>query len=476
MPVLTDAAVRKYTAKAERREIADTKAPGLYLIVQPRPKGSKSWALRFRRPDGRPAKLTLGRVDLLGEESSDGPVVGGPLTLRAARELANKIDRQRAMGVDVVEEYKAAKLRQRAESETRIANSFGAAAREFFVDHKARKRKTRPRRWRGDAALLGLRWPPGCDPATSEPEVIRGGLADTWRDKPVADISRFDVAAVVEDARKLGVPGLERRNDDPSDARARKMHSVLSVFCRWLVQRHKIADTPFTGLERPAPPPPRRRILNTKADMRRGDELRWFWTATESLGAPFGALVRLLLLTGCRLNEIAAARWEELSDDLQALRLPGERTKNGLPHEVYLPPMARDLLASVRRIESCKFIFSTTGRSPVSGFSKMKKEVDRLMLAAARKERGADASVPPWTLHDLRRSCASGMASIKIEPHVIEACLNHISGAKSGVAGVYNVEEYEPEKREAWRRWAKYVEDLVSGRSAKVVPLRKRSK
>src|SRR5262245_35821003 len=100
VPVLTAAAVAKYVAHpSRRREIPDNKGPGLYLVVQPKPSGAKSWALRFRRLDGRPAKLTLGRVDLSDGETADEPTLGGALTLRQARELANQIDRKRARGI-----------------------------------------------------------------------------------------------------------------------------------------------------------------------------------------------------------------------------------------------------------------------------------------------------------------------------------------------------------------------------------------
>src|SRR5271157_1606532 len=202
--VLTTAAVAKYVPQRARREIPDAKAPGLFLIVQP--SGVKSWALRFRRPDGRSAKLTLGRVDLSDRETSDEPVIGGALTLRQARELANKIDRERARGIDVIAEQKAAKERRRSERETRAANSFGAAAVEFFRDHRT-KRGIRPRRWRDDARLLGLDWARDCDPAKIEPRIIAGGLAATWADKPVADIDGHDIHAVVDEARGTALRG-----------------------------------------------------------------------------------------------------------------------------------------------------------------------------------------------------------------------------------------------------------------------------
>jgi hypothetical protein len=154
VPVLTHAAIAKYVPHAKRRrEIRDHQAPGLYLIVQPKPKGTKSWALRFRRPDGRPAKLTLGSVNLIGEEIKGEPVLGAALTVRQARQLANKIDRERAMGDDVVAVYKAVKLLEH----TADASTFGAAVRDYIVDHKT-KWGGRARRWRSDAAVLGLRY------------------------------------------------------------------------------------------------------------------------------------------------------------------------------------------------------------------------------------------------------------------------------------------------------------------------------
>src|SRR5215207_4998162 len=109
MPVLTTAAVAKYAAQSKRREIPDSKAPSLYLVIQPKPSGAKSWALRFRRPDGRPAKLTLGPVDFSGNEPAEEPIIGTPLTLAAARQLAAEQHRQRKRGIDVAARHIAEK-------------------------------------------------------------------------------------------------------------------------------------------------------------------------------------------------------------------------------------------------------------------------------------------------------------------------------------------------------------------------------
>src|SRR5262249_13763352 len=283
MPALTVAAVRKYAPQARRREIRDTLAPGLYLVVQAHPSGHKSWAMRCRRPDGRAAKLTLGRADLSEAETADEPTLGGALTLRQARQLANEIDRQRARGVDVIAEYNGRRVLERVAAAQRSASSFDVAAREFFADHRVKRWGTRPRRWRGDARLLGLDWPRDCDPATTERGVKPGSLADRWRDRPVAEITDDDIFAVVDEARRHGVPGLPRHNRGTSDARGRKMHGALSVLFRWLLRHRRVRSNPCPGVERPGAPPPRSRALSDA-------EVRWFWRSTEKLGPPYPPL------------------------------------------------------------------------------------------------------------------------------------------------------------------------------------------
>ena len=151
-------------------------------------------------------------------------------------------------------------------------------------------------------------------------------------------------------------------------------------------------------------------------------------------------------------------------------------------HIVPLPPLARDLIGRVKRVGN-EFVFTTNGKVPVSSFSRIKERLDGLMLKAAQKQEraaGGDAdavSLPPWRLHDLRRTCATGMAGIGIQQHVVEAVLNHVSGAKAGVAGVYNVHSYSAEKTAALERWTAHVEALVTGKPSNNVvtlPVRER--
>lgn len=237
------------------------KGSGLFLVIQP--SGQKSWALRFRRPDGRSAKLTLGPLDPSGREIEGAPVIGQPLTLSAARQLATTLHRDRERGIDIVADRQAEQRRQQIESAERGERGYEVLARRFVEHHKTRKHKQKPRRWRENAGMLGFKYPKD----GGEPEIIAGGLAQRWAGRDVREIDEADIWTVVREARDVGVPGRTRRNKEASEARARAMFSVLSTFFHWLRK------------ERPSPPPARPRVLTP-------DELRWFWLATAAADAP----------------------------------------------------------------------------------------------------------------------------------------------------------------------------------------------
>lgn len=189
------------------------------------------------------------------------------------------------------------------------------------------------------------------------------------------------------------------------------------------------------------------------------EEIVAFWKAAEQERPEFSAALKLLLLTGQRLSEVTDMRRSELSDDLTIWTIPGERTKNHKEHVVPLSPLARKILASTPAASD--LVFSVTGgRTPIIINTYLR---DRLVAAT-----GGDG----WRIHDLRRTCATEMARLKVEPHVIEAVLNHMSGpAKVGIAGIYNKWAYLPEKTAALARWATYVAGLIEGNAAKVVPI-----
>ena len=461
---LTVTAIANLRPGDRRREIPDPGFRGLYLLLQPT--GAKVWAMRINRPDGRRAKLTLGPYN--ATELAGVPVIGQPLSLPAARALAAEVKRQSAQALDVAAQHQTDKRRRRAASREHQVNTFGIAARNFIDGYKVPKTGRKPRRWHENARMLGLNYPK----VGGEPTVIHHGLCDRWAEKPIAEIDADLVYHVIEEARRHGAPGLERRSKGATDSVGRKMADVLSKMFGWLKDHRRIATNPCIDAHRPPPPAARERVLNTKVNVRGADELRWLWQATHAIGSPFGPMVKLLLLTGCRLNEVARMERRELSDDLATFHLPGIRAKNNRGIDISLPPLAREILEGMPKGKG-PFVFSTNDKTPVSGFSKYKTRFDRLMLAEAAKDKVT--VIAPWRLHDLRRTCASGMGDIGCLPHVVEATLNHLSGVKAGVAGIYNTATYDSERREALVRWADHVASVVMGREAKVVPFRGRT-
>jgi integrase len=461
--MLTVAAVRNRKPQRKRVEVPD--GQGLHLVIQP--SGKKSWAVRYRRADGRPVKLTLGTVDVTGAELEGEPVIGGHLTLAAARKLNAEVQRQRALGNDPVADRKAEKLRQRAAITNAAETSFLAGAR-YYIEHGRRKRTAkgiaRSRGWRDTAAVLGVAYPED----GSEPALIKGGLAERWRDRPVVKITGEDIFVAVDEARERGVPGRRVRNREASNSRAHEMVSALNGMFKFLHEKRRVTSNPCIGISRPSAPTARERALNAKSDVRGADELRWLWTACDAVGAPMGHLAKLLLLTGQRRTEVAEMRIEELNDDLTIWRIPGERTKNGRPHEVPLPPLARRLLTELGGKRTSGFVFVSSKGTAISAFSKGKRKLDESMLEAAREE-DADATIKPWTLHDLRRTAVTGMVELDIAPHVVEAVVNHISGTKGGVAGIYNRSTLDKPKREALEAWGTYIQALTT---PKVVPIK----
>src|SRR5262249_14543657 len=162
-------------------------------------------------------------------------------------------------------------------------------------------------------------------------------LAHRWKDKPIGQITGHDIHAVIQEAIKDGVPGAISINPEASDNRGRHLSNALGALFKWALRHRRAAMTldPMAGVYRPAPPPPRARVLNR-------DEIRLLWRALDnpSVGYPYPQITRLLLLTGCRLNEIARLEIGELNAERTQIDLSGKRTKNGLPHIVPLAPIA----------------------------------------------------------------------------------------------------------------------------------------
>lgn len=392
--------------------------------------------MRFRRPNGTTAKLTLGPVDLSGREADAEPQFGAPLTLAAARRLAAEVQRLRALGRDVLAEIQEQRRKRHLSSEDRQTRNFGALAKQFVAEHA----RVKTRRWKETARLLGFN--------PDNLEMNRGGLARLWRDRSADEISADDIHALVRAAFQAGVPGLRSRNQGASEARARALYSCLSKLFSWLVANRLVTTNPCKGLARPSAPPPRDRILSDA-------EIRSFWNACEQLGTPFGPLFQILLILGARRDEVSRMTYRELTTDGMLWKLDGSRTKNRRPHSIPLPPHARERIANVPRIRGAdQYVFSTNGRTPVSGFSKAKSKLDREMRKTLQ-------DLPAWRVHDLRRTAATGMARAGVDLHVIERALNHVSGSFGGIVSVYQRHRYEDEVKAALEAWENLVLSIV---------------
>jgi integrase len=196
-------------------------------------------------------------------------------------------------------------------------------------------------------------------------------------------------------------------------------------------------------------------------------ELSAVWQ--EAGGGDYAAIVKLLILTGQRREEVGGMLWSEIDLDGSIWRIRADRTKNGLPHDLPLSQPAVAILRDREKQERRDLVFGT-GDGSFQGWSNAKSALDtRVVKRLRRKDK--KAPLAPWRLHDIRRTVATRLADIGVLPHVVEAILNHISGHKAGVAGIYNRASYAAEKRLALDLWAEHVVEAVTGRASSVTPL-----
>jgi integrase len=256
---------------------------------------------------------------------------------------------------------------------------------------------------------------------------------DRLRNRPIDQIKRQEVSKVLDGIIANGTP-----------MRANRALSAIKKLMNWYVMRGDIETSPVALLRPPTPEIPRDRVLND-------DEVRAMWLQSEKEDYPFGPFLKLLMMTGQRRTEVAAMRWSELNLAEGIWELPASRVKNARLHIVPLPPQAVDLLRSMSRFLDSDFVFTTTGRSAISGFGRLKERVDAAM----------PDGTPDWRFHDFRRTASTGMAKLGVLPHVIDAVTNHKSGVVSGVGATYNRYTYLNEKREALEQWANELTKIV---------------
>jgi integrase len=309
-----------------------------------------------------------------------------------------------------------------AQSKARAAETF-AACLKTYLEKRRRDAKLRPR---------------------SYVEIERHLLRNL---KPLHGLP----LAEIERNRRIIAVELARLTVENGPTEANRTHASLGKFLNWCVGEGFIDANPT-------------RFVNKNSEVSRerllvDSELREIWRALPN--NDFGDVLRLLMLTGQRKREIGALEWSEVDLDRNLITLPPARTKNRKWHTIPLSAPAEAILkARVAHSAGRKMVFGRTSNSGMGGGTQAKCLLDKKLM------------IPAWIIHDLRRAAASGMANIGVQPHVIEAVLNHVSGSKSGVAGIYNRSTYEPEKVTALNRWAEHLMAIVEGRGSNVVPLR----
>ncbi len=260
-----------------------------------------------------------------------------------------------------------------------------------------------------------------------------------WTDRPANGITTAEVVRVLDVVKTTVGP----------TAANRALAYGRAAF-GWAERRQMVAMNPLRRVEAPSREKSRDRVLT-------GEEVGAIWRAAENLSEPGRGFVRVLLLTLQRRDEVAGLVWDELTPDLKTWTLPAGRSKNGKGHVVHVADPARAIIADLRRIQGCPFVFPATSGKPVSAFSAIKRALD----AAVEIERTAagvePALLPGWTMHDFRRAGVTTLAGMGFPPHVCDRLLNHVSGTINGVAAVYQRAEFLAERKAALEAWAKHV-------------------
>jgi integrase len=393
---LTKRAVDALAPANKDQVVFDAELPGFGLKITP--SGRKVFLVQYRYPPGRAGRVRRYTIGAYGES----------LTPDQARGIAVQIKGKLAAGIDPVSEREAV-LADAAtaaqEKKRKHANSVEVIATDFME----RYAKPRLRSWRE------YEW------------MLRDYVLPAWGSHPITEIRRSDVTALLDAVE-------EKR----SAALADHVLAVIRRMFNWHAARDERFLSPLVrGMARTSiTARARDRILSD-------DEIQALWRALEQVPYPFGPFVQLLLLTAQRRDEVAHMCWSEIDGDLWVI--PRERYKNGRANAVPLSEPAQRILSTLPR--TGEYVFTTTGRTPISGFSKAKAAIDKA------------SGLKGWRLHDLRRTARSLMSRAGISSDIAERVLGHTI---PGVAGVYDRHSYAPEKREALQRLAVELARIVT--------------
>jgi integrase len=272
--------------------------------------------------------------------------------------------------------------------------------------------------------------------------VVRRYLKPALKDRPLSRIGRADLQPIFD-----AIPTSRK-------ATRRSVFAYASVLFGWAAARGDIDRNPLAEMGKPEAPRPRGRVLSDP-------ELLLVWGASAALSAAFGTFYRLLILTGQRRDEVATLRWNELDRATGTWLIPADRAKNSVAHVV---PLSAPAIVELDNLANSNadwprsgYVLTSTGAGPIGGFSKAKLALDAIIT----ETRGAP--LPGWRVHDLRRTLATGLQRLGVRFEVTEAVLNHVSGARGGVAGIYQRHDWAAEKRAALEAWGAHVESLRNG-------------
>jgi len=401
---LTTRTIKAYKPNGARLEIADFES-GLYLYVETG--GARRFVARYR-VNGVRRKKTLGPA---GDESI--------YKLEQAREAMRAIKRDLAAGLDPDAVAQAA-----TENADQIARLLVPAV---WADYKARHLEKNV-----------------ADSTRAKYEsVYTNRIEPAWKTKCIDSINKKEVLELLD-----AIPSDERSAFDNAVA-------TLSAFFGWSLGRDIIKTSPMLGIKKNEYQARQRTLTDS--------EVTKVWNACDNaeVNHAFAALVRLLILTGARRCEISDLKWSEINFESRVMTIPGERTKNGLPLEIYLTDSALAVLKEVPRFKGSPWVITSDGRAPVSGFAKLKAKLDKATGAMAH-----------WTLHDTRRTISAGCARLGVAQTTVERMLNHKSDSFGGIVGVYQTHNFAAEMKHGWEVWSNHVAATVSGKPSNVVPIR----
>jgi integrase len=268
--------------------------------------------------------------------------------------------------------------------------------------------------------------------ARLEPKTLDGyghHLKNLWR-----PLHKLALSAVT---RQVVASHLRTIAKDNGVVTANRARSTLSSMFAWAIGEGLCETNPIIGTNVNTEAP-RERVLSDA-------ELAAIWKAAKE--DDYGRVIKLLTLTGQRREEIGGLHWSEIDMEAKLITLAGTRTKNGLKHEVPLSDAAMSIL------KTCAHHRDLVFGGGANGFAEWSRK--KLALDKA-------CNIKDWTIHDLRRTCATRMADLGVQPHVIEAILNHVSGHKAGVAGIYNRSTYAAEKRVALDLWGNHIRVILA--------------